>query len=195
MRPTVVCVSAPTLWEEGRMSGSRTTRLAVLASVLVIGLDVAATGRVGVLFDLAFVLVCVAAALAVRPADFFTVGVLPPILLLCLCTALSVLDRSALAARGDGFVQGLVSGLAHHAGALAAGYALALGVLAMRHRVMQRRSGRQAVNSAAAEETGYSNRPASPAPYLTTSGTPDDRSTTVVGSEPHSPESTTASNA
>lgn len=177
------------------MSGSRTTRLAVLASVLVIALDVAVSGRVGVLFDLAFVLVCVGAALAVRPADFFTAGVLPPILLLGLCTALSVLDRGALSAHGDGFVQGLVSGLAHHAGALAAGYALALGVLAMRHRVVQRRSDRRTGGGVAAEEEGYSNRPASPAPYLTTSGTPEDRSTTVVGSEPHSPESRTASNA
>jgi hypothetical protein len=194
MRPTVVSVSAPTLWEEGRMSGSRTTRLAVLASVLVIALDVAVSGRVGLLFDLTFVLVCVGAALAVRPADFFTAGVLPPILLLGLCSALSVLDRGALAARGDGFVQGLVSGLAHHAGALAAGYALALGVLAMRHRVIQRRSGRRTADGDVAEE-GYSNRPASPAPYLTTSGIPEDRSTTVVGSEPHSPESRTASNA
>ena len=41
----------------------------------------------------------------------------------------------------------------------------------------------------------YSNRDGSPAPYRMISGSSPDRSTTVVGSVPHSPESTTASTA
>jgi len=173
------------------MSGSRTTRLSVLACVVLVAADVAATGHIDLVFDLGFVAVCVATALAVRPRDFFNVGVLPPILLLVVCALLSLGYRSAIAGPGDGFVQGLVTGLAQHAGALATGYALTLGVLAMRHRVIGRRSRARRQP----EETGYSNRDASPAPRRTTSGTPEDRSTTVVGSDPHSPESITASNA
>jgi hypothetical protein len=173
------------------MSGSRTTRLAVLACVVLVAADLAATGRLDLTFDIGFAAVCTGTALAVRPRDFFSIGVLPPILLLLVCALLSLAHRSAIGGPGDGFVQGLVTGLAQHAGALAAGYALTLGVLAMRHRVIRRRA--RARRRPVAND--YSNRAASPAPYLTTSGTPEDRSTTVVGSDPHSPESITASNA
>lgn len=169
------------------MSGSRTTRLAVLACVVLVAADLAATGRLDLVFDIGFVAVCLGAALAVRPRDFFSAGVLPPILLLVVCALLSLAHRPAIADPGDGFVQGLVTGLAQHAGALAGGYALTLGVLAMRHRVIRRR--------ARSRRPPYSNLEASPAPYRSTSGTPEDRSTTVVGSDPHSPESITASNA
>lgn len=172
------------------MSGSRTTRLAVLLCVLLVAADIAVTDRLDLAFDVGFVVVCVAAALAVRPRDFFSIGVLPPILLLVVCALLALGRRSAVADPGDGFVQGVISGLAHHAGALATGYALCLAVLAMRHRVIRRRTRlRRRVEPGA----GQANLAASPAPYLTTSGTPEDRSTTVVGSDPHSPESITAS--
>lgn len=186
-RPTVSLVSAPTLWEEGRLSGDRTTRLSLLVCLLLVVGDVLAQHRLGLIFDAGLVAVCVGAALAVRPRDFFTAGVLPPMLLLVVCTTLSLVHRSAIAAPGDGFVQGVVTGLARHAAALATGYALCLAVLAMRHRVISRRQRR------VGDVAGYSKREASPAPYLTTSGTPEDRSTTVVGSEPHTPQSTTAS--
>jgi len=172
------------------MSGSRTTRLAVLACVLLVGADLVVTGRIDLVFDVGFVAVCVAAALAVRPRDFFTIGVLPPILLLVICALLSLVRRPAVADPGDGLVQGLITGLAHHAGALSAGYALSLGLLAMRQRMIRRRARRRV----ARPSEHYPNRVVSPAPYLTTSGTPEERSTTVVGSDPHSPESTTASN-
>ena len=187
-------VSAPTLWEEGRLSGSRTTRLSLLACFVLVCLDLLATRRLDVLFDIGFGLVCVAAALAVRPQDFFSAGVLPPLLLLVVCAALSLLYRPAVAAVDDGYVQGLVTGLADHAAALAAGYSLCLAVLGVRHRVIGRRHQDRHQDRHQAPGQGYSNRAGSPAPYLTTSGTPVDRSTTVVGSEPHSPQSTTASN-
>lgn len=182
-------MSAPTLWEEGRLSGDRTIRLSLLACLLIVGGDLLAGEGLGLAFDVGLVLVCVGAALAVRPRDFFTAGVLPPMLLLVVCGALSLVHRASIAAPGDGFVQGVVTGLARHAAALAIGYALCLAVLALRHRVVtrRRRTGRRAEGSA------YSKRDASPAPYLTTSGTPEERSTTVVGSDPHSPQSMTAS--
>ena len=88
--------------------------------------------RIGLFFDIVFVLTCLAAALAVRPQDFFTVGVLPPLLLGATVLLLAVLDRGAVARSDDSLVQAVVSGLAHHAVALTVGYALVLAVLALR---------------------------------------------------------------
>lgn len=170
-------MSAPTLWEEGRWSGSRVTRFSIFASVLLVVANAAISGRLNHLFDIGFVVLCLAAALAVRPSEFFTVGILPPILILGVCIVLSVVHRSTIAPSDDGFVQAIISGLAHHSGGLLAGYALSLGVLAIRTRVLR-----------------YSNRDASPAPYRVTSGAPEVKSTTVVGNDPHSPQSITASN-
>jgi multisubunit Na+/H+ antiporter MnhC subunit len=102
--------------------------VAVLAATLVSMLF----GRIGVLFDVVFVLVCVAAALWVRPRDFFSIGVLPPLLLGFTVVVLAVVDRAAVAKAGDPVVQAVVSGLAHHALALVIGYALTLVVLALR---------------------------------------------------------------
>jgi hypothetical protein len=88
--------------------------------------------RIGTVFDVVFVLLCLTAALWVRPRDFFTVGVLPPLLLGLVVLALALVDRAAVARAGDPLVQAVVSGLAHHALALVVGYALTLLVLALR---------------------------------------------------------------
>jgi hypothetical protein len=178
-------VSAPTLWEEGRWSGERVTRLAAVCCLALVVVDTSLTGRLGLVFDVGFGLVCVAAGLAVHPRDFYRVGVLPPLLLLGCTVVLSVVARSTVADPGDGFVQGVVSGLTDHAGGLVCGYALALVVLAIRHRVLARAPRRG--------PRDHSNRLASPAPYRTTSGVPEERSTTVVGDDPTSPASTTTS--
>jgi hypothetical protein len=170
-------VSAPTVWEEGRWSGRRVTRFSVVVCALLVGIDLAATGRLERIFDSGFIVLCVGMALAVRPQDFFRVGVLPPMLLLGIAVALGLGHRAAIAAADDGFIQSVISGLAHHSGPLLVGYALALAVLGIRSRVARR----------------HSNRAGSPAPYLVTSGAPEEMSTTVVGSEPASP-SMTASN-
>lgn len=168
------------MWEEGRWSGRRVTRLSVLLCLLLVAADVVITGAVDRTFDIGFVLLCVAMALMVRPGDFFTIGVLPPMLLLGQSAVLAVVHRSAIAAAGDGLVQAVVSGLAHHAGALLAGYGTALAVLAIRARVIGR-------------HRGQPKRAGSPAPTRSTSGAPPVKSTTVVGSDPHGPESITAS--
>jgi hypothetical protein len=177
----VSSVSAPTLWEEGRWSATRVTRFSAFVCALLVAADLALTGRLGVVFDSGFVIVCVAIALAVRPEDFFRVGVLPPMLLLGISGVLALGHRAAIAASGDGLVQALISGLAHHSGALLAGYGLCLVILAIRQRVVSRSA------------EAHANREESPAPYRVISGAPEVRSTTVVGSEPHSP-SRTASN-
>jgi hypothetical protein len=173
-------VSAPTLWEEGRWSGRRVTRFSMLVSALLVVADVTATGRLERIFDSGFIVLCVGMALAIRPQDFFRVGVLPPMLLLAICLALGLGHRAAIAAPDDGAVQSVISGLAHHSGPLLAGYVLALAVLGIRVRVGRRR-------------THHSKRVGSPAPYLLISGSPEVKSTTVVGNEPASPSMTASS--
>lgn len=182
-------VSAPTLWEEGRWSATRVTRFSAFVCTLLVATDIAVTGQLGIIFDSGFVVVCIALALAIRPEEFFRVGVLPPMLLLTICTLLSVGHQEAIATKGDGLIQSLISGLAHHSGALLAGYGLCLAVLGIRTKVL----GRVAEEPDEGATAGYSNRDASPAPYRVTSGEPEVRSTTVVGSEPHSPSSTASS--
>lgn len=131
-------MSAPTIWEEGHLSGDRVTRLAILACLLAVGVDVLITRDLSMIFDLAFVLICVGMALGVRQTDFFRIGVLPPILLIGVCCLLALVMRTTIADKGDGFVQAVVAGLAHHGVALFVGYFMALAVLAVRHKVLTR---------------------------------------------------------
>jgi hypothetical protein len=183
------------VWEEGRWSGSRVTRLSILACSLLIAVDLLLSSGLGIFFDGGFVLLCIAIGLAVRPTDFFGVGVLPPMLMLGFCTILGVVDKTAIATKDDGLIQAVIAGLAHHAGALMVGSCLTLAVLGIRSRVLRRNEERESVpdQPGYSKQAGYSNRDASPAPYRVTSGAPEVKSTTVVGSEPHSPESRTAS--
>lgn len=115
--------------------------LTVLTMFAVVVLNLLFSARITVFFDLAFVVVCVGTALAVRPRDFFVVGVFPPLLMFGTVTILALVDRGAVADEVDPLVQAVVSGLAHHAGALVAGYGLTLGILALR-QVAIRNSGR-----------------------------------------------------
>lgn len=128
-----------TLWEEGQHPGSLVIRSAVLALLAVTLLSLLFGNRIGVLFDITFVVVCVGAALWVRPRDFFSIGVLPPLLLGLAVLVLAVVDRGAVARSGDPLVQAVVSGLAHHALALVVGYALTLLVLALRQVALRHR--------------------------------------------------------
>lgn len=169
------------MWEEGTWSGSRVTRFSTLLLALLVLGHLSLGRELGIAFDVGFVLLCVFMAMVVRQEDFFRVGVLPPLLLFALCCLLAVVWADIIAEPHDGFVQAVVSGLAHRSASLFTGYALVLLLLAVRHRVLSRR------------KRSYSNLEGSPAPYRSTSGTSPDRSTTVVGSEPHSPESITAS--
>ena len=167
------------------MASSRVVRLAILGGLLVLAVDIAINGQLTVIFDIGFVLLCVWAALAVRPRDFFPIGVLPPLLLLGLITLLAIVHKAWVAQPGDGLIQAVVSGLAHRATGLLTAYLLTLAILAIRQRVGRKR---------ARQSADYSKRAGSPAPTRATTGAPSERSTTVVGSEPHSPASSTASN-
>ncbi len=124
-----------TLWEEGRESGREVVALGFALALTVLIVDVATSVRVGLLFDLFFVALCIALALAVRPDDFFVVGVLPPLLMGGLFVLLAITRPAAVGQPDDGMVQATVSGLSHHSVALMVGYALCLGVLYVRQRV------------------------------------------------------------
>jgi hypothetical protein len=126
-----------TLWEEGRHRGRLVAHAAAAAALLVVVAHLLLTDELTLAFDVAFVLICVAAALAVRPRDFFVVGVLPPLLMAGTVLLLAVVARGAVADPRDGIIQATVSGLAHHAGALVLGYGLALVVLALRQVAMR----------------------------------------------------------
>lgn len=130
-----------TLWEEGHRPGRQVVSLSVLAAAAVAGTNVALTGRLSLFFDLTFVVLCLVAALAVRPRDFFMAAVLPPLLMLATITLLAAVDRGAVADEVDGLVQAVVSGLAHHAGGLLAGHAVTLAILGLR-QVALRNAGR-----------------------------------------------------
>jgi ATP/ADP translocase len=125
--------------------------LSLLAALALAGLNLLFTGQLSLFFDLTFVVLCLVAALAVRPRDFFAVGVLPPLLMLATVVLLASFARTAVAEEVDGLAQAVVSGLAHHAGALVAGYALALVVLALRQVALRNagllRQSRQAASS------------------------------------------------
>lgn len=130
---------APTLWEEGRQPGREVALLGVAVALSVAALDVLLSGQVGLLFDLCFVALCLFLALRVRPHDFFTIGVLPPLMMVGIFWLLALTERTAVARAGDGVTQAVISGLTHHSGALAAGYAVCLGCLAYRQRLLTRR--------------------------------------------------------
>lgn len=144
-----------TLWEEGREPGRQVVALGLALALTAVVIDQAVFGHVGLFFDLCYVLICVAMALAVRLEDFFTVGVLPPLLMVVVFTLLGITRPEVIADKGDGVIQAVVSGLGHHAAALVTGYALCLAILAVRHRVL---------TQAASKRAG------SPAPTRTTSG-------------------------
>lgn len=129
-------MSQRTLWEEGREPGRQVVALGLALALTAVVIDQALFGKVGLFFDICFVLICVATALAVRPSDFFTVGVLPPLLMGTVFTLLGLTRPEVIADEGDGVIQAVVSGLGHHAGALVTGYVLCLAILAVRHRVL-----------------------------------------------------------
>ncbi len=113
-----------TLWEEGREPGRQVVALGAALALTAVVVDQLVADGVGVLFDVAFILACAAMALAVRPRDFFTVGVVPPLLMTAVFVLVGATTPDAIADPRDGVVQAVISGLSHHAAALVTGYSL-----------------------------------------------------------------------
>ncbi len=130
-----------TLWDQGEDPGHEMAALAVALLLTATTIDLVLGDKLGLLFDLTFVTVCATTALLVRPSDFFTVGVLPPLAMLATVALLAVAEPESIAQPRDGVVQATVSGLSGHAAALVIGYLLCLGVLAVRNQVQTKRSG------------------------------------------------------
>jgi hypothetical protein len=126
-----------TLWEEGRKPGPLVAVAGGVVVLLVAAIDLLLFHDITLLTDIVFVGVCAAAVLAVHPRDFFVVGVCPPLMLAAVFAVLAVLAPGALGDPSDGFLQAVVSGLAHHAGALVVGYGLTLGLLALRQMALR----------------------------------------------------------
>jgi hypothetical protein len=122
------------IWDDGREPGRAVVALGVAVALSAIVVNVAMVGRVTMFFDLWFVLLCLGVALLVRESDFFTVGVLPPLIMVGSFTVLAFDRPEAIASAQDGIVQAVVSGLAHHSVALVCGYALCLVTLFARQR-------------------------------------------------------------
>lgn len=137
-RPAATERRARTVWEEGRQPGHEVVSLAAALIMTAVCVDLLLGASLSLFFDLCFVAVCALTALAVRPHDFFVVGVLPPLLMGAVFVLLAVLDTSVLARPADGVVQTVVTGLAHHSVSLLVGYVLCLGALVIRQRVGRR---------------------------------------------------------
>ncbi len=114
--------------------GRQVVALGLAAVLTVVVVNVLLVGELTLFFDLCFVVVCLTLALAVRTRDFFTVGVLPPLMMVGIFTMIGLSMPEVIAHPRDGVVQAVVTGLAHHSGALVAGYALCLATLAFRTR-------------------------------------------------------------
>jgi hypothetical protein len=151
---------ARTLWEEGREPGRQVEALGVALALTFVVVDLALVGRVSLFFDLCFVATCLTAALLVRPRDFFTVGVLPPLLMLGTMVLVALNGTQVIADRHDSVVQAVITGLAHHSVALFVGYAVCLAILVLRRRAIR----------LSARARYSSNLAGSPAPRRTTSG-------------------------
>lgn len=130
-------MTAITLWEEGHEPGREVVSLGAAVTLTVVALDVTIGGGLSWFFDLAFVVLCVALALIVRPDDFFTVGVLPPLMMLGIVTLLAFAMPEAISQTSTSTIGTVIAGLAHHAGALVIGYLLCLAILANRQRFVR----------------------------------------------------------
>jgi hypothetical protein len=140
-----------TIWDEGHEPGGRIVALGVALALTVAVIDGLVAGRVELLYDVCFVLICIGLALLVHPRDFFAVGVLPPLLMLGILGLFAVGSRDGIgAAPEDGFLQALISALGKHSIALFVGYALALACLVIRRNRISRRSATSRQRPAAA---------------------------------------------
>lgn len=126
-----------TVWTDGIEPGRQAVALGLALVLSVVVVNLLLVGELSFFFDLCFVVLCLGLALVVRPDDFFAVGVLPPLMMLAVFVLLGAVAPDTIADPRDGLVQAVVSGLAHHSGALVAGYMLCLGCLALRQRTLR----------------------------------------------------------
>ncbi len=120
------------------MPGRGVILLTTFAAGGCAALDFALTGSLTIFFDLCFVVVCLVATMAVRRHDIFTTGVLPPLVFAAVIGAVAVIAPATFISAGA-LSKVFLTGLTEHAGALVAGYGVAL--LAVGGRVSAHRRG------------------------------------------------------
>jgi hypothetical protein len=125
------------LWS-GDTSGGEVVALSSALVLTAATIEISMVGHLQLFFDLCFVVVCLVAAALVRPRDFFTVGVLPPLLMFGTMVIVALNGPKVIATAHDGVVQAIITGLAHHSMGLFAGYAVCLGMLLARQRYAPR---------------------------------------------------------
>ncbi len=121
------------IWD-GESRGSEVVALTVALTLTAATVEITVGGHLRLFFDLCFVAICLAAAMLVRPRDFFTVGVLPPLLMVGTMVLVALNGTEVIAHRHDSVVQAVVTGLARHSVALFVGYAVCLVTLVLRQR-------------------------------------------------------------
>jgi hypothetical protein len=121
------------VWD-GVSRGSEVVALASALTLTAATVEIAVGGHLRLFFDVCFVAICLASALLVRPRDYFTVGVLPPLLMFGTMVLVALNGTRVIAHRHDSVVQAVITGLAHHAVALFIGYAVCLVTLVLRQR-------------------------------------------------------------
>ena len=122
------------LWD-GHTRGGEVAALATALTLTVATVEVTLVGHLRLFFDLCFVVICLVSALKVRHRDFFTVGVLPPLLMFATMVLVALNGSQVIADPHDSTVQAIITGLAHHSVALFAGYAVCLLTLLARQRL------------------------------------------------------------
>lgn len=127
------------LWS-GDTRGSEVAALACALTLTAAAIEITVGGHLRLFFDLCFVAICLASALMVRPRDFFTVGVLPPLLMLGTMMIVALNGPKVVATPHDSTVQAVITGLAHHSIALFVGYAVCLLTLLTRQRMARSRA-------------------------------------------------------
>jgi hypothetical protein len=124
----------PRLLREGDTRGSEVAALATALTLTAAAAEITLASGLGLFFDVCFVAICLVAALLVRPRDFFTVGVLPPLLMLGTMVLVALNGAEVIAGRHDSAFQAVITGLAHHSIALFVGYGVCLVTLVLRQR-------------------------------------------------------------
>jgi len=124
------------IWD-GHTRGSEVVALSTALTLTAAAAEITMRDGLGLFFDLCFVAVCLTAALMVRPRDYFTVGVLPPLLMLGTMLLVALNGAQVIASRHDSVVQAVITGLAHHSVALFVGYAVSLVTLVLRQRALR----------------------------------------------------------
>ena len=113
-----------------RESGPSAVALGVALALTWMVLDTLVSPPLGALLGTGLALTCLWLALTIRPGHFFTVGVLPPLLLVGVLLLGALLRPAAL--DGDGLLDRVVGGLVDQRLALVLAWAGTLAVLATR---------------------------------------------------------------